>query len=201
MAPQTTLATKAQLAEAVAVTEATLTDEIAARIAADSTEQTARIAGDVATLTAAHTYTDTAIAALPTSDGGTVSAPLLEWAMSGTYEQLVTRYDDPQHPDLPTTATVLWPNGNTGMFTTTAFNEIVDAIDAYQITYEREDGPTILVEQPRVTRTGFGQVAHKPPLQLRGAEIRLAELDPDKPFSEYGEISMHDLTIPLLVEA
>lgn len=84
---------------------------------------------------------------------------LMGWAMTQAF-QLVssTRNID----DAITTATVKWPDGATGVFTSTKLStEFPGAIDAYTVTYEKGDISYTLT-QPTVTRNASGAVTAQP---------------------------------------
>lgn len=84
---------------------------------------------------------------------------LMGWAMTQAF-QLVssTRNID----DAITTATVKWPDGATGVFTSTELStEFPGAIDAYTVTYEKGDISYTLT-QPAVTRNASGAVTAQP---------------------------------------
>lgn len=63
-----------------------------------------------------------------------------------------------------TTASVLWPDGQTGTLTTDVFasGQALGAIDAYHITYVPTTGPTMTITQAAVTRDSSGGVVAQP---------------------------------------
>ena len=66
-----------------------------------------------------------------------------------------------------TTATVVWPDGSTGVFTTlVASVSFPGAVDSYQITYIPSSGATKTVTQPTVTRDAAGAVTAQPLLVI-----------------------------------
>jgi hypothetical protein len=66
-----------------------------------------------------------------------------------------------------TTASVIWPDGSTGTFTTdTASTSFPGAVDAYHITYVPVSGPTKTITQPAVTRDAAGAVIAQPALTI-----------------------------------
>lgn len=67
-----------------------------------------------------------------------------------------------------TTASIIWPDGSTGVFTTdTASTAFPGSIDAYHITYIPSVGPTVTVTQPLVTRDStFGNITAQPVLTV-----------------------------------
>jgi len=85
---------------------------------------------------------------------------LFAWVESGAYElKEITRDSD----GVITSATVKWPDGTSGVFTTTAKNATWLAIDAYQVTHP-ESGKTVM--QAAVTRDADGNVIIKPVLTI-----------------------------------
>lgn len=97
---------------------------------------------------------------------GVTNAKLLSWA----------DYDDEKYTlsnvvrdsnDALVSATVTWPNGATGTFTTDSFNSAFPgAIDAFHITYVPQFGPSRTLTQPLVTRDVDGKVIMLPPIQV-----------------------------------
>jgi hypothetical protein len=91
---------------------------------------------------------------------GVAPAQLVEWTEAEAYETLTVTY----RVDVDTlvaTATVRWPDGSAGVFTSTAADEEFGVIDAYTITHT---GSGKTVTQAAVTRNGSGQITTKPPL-------------------------------------
>lgn len=98
-------------------------------------------------------------------DGGVNLAPsdwarLLEIAASEGYQIVAAAYDD---DGVVTTATVLWPDGSSGAFTTVTKNTDFLTVDAYTLTHENS-GKT--VTQSTVSRNSDGQITIKPALTL-----------------------------------
>ena len=91
---------------------------------------------------------------------GSVNAQLKEWTAGEDYEILAATYDA---DNVVTTATVKWPDANTGTFTTVSKNATWLAIDAYTITHTVW-GKT--VTQAAVTRDSNGNVTVKPALTV-----------------------------------
>ncbi len=87
-------------------------------------------------------------------------ARLKEWVSGEDYEITAATYDS---DGVPTTATVKWPDGSAGTFTTTTKNRTWLAVDAYTISHTAS-GKT--VTQATVTRDGNGQVTVKPALTV-----------------------------------
>jgi asparagine N-glycosylation enzyme membrane subunit Stt3 len=89
---------------------------------------------------------------------------LLGWAYAQAF-QLVTATRDAN--GAITTASVVWPDGATGTFTTdTASTAFPGAIDAYHVTYV-QGATTLTVTQPAVTRDGTtGAVTAQPALAV-----------------------------------
>lgn len=87
---------------------------------------------------------------------------LLSWAYAQTF-QLVSATRDAN--GAITTATVKWPDGTSGVFTTdTANTEFPGAIDAWHATYL--DTTTKTVTQPAVTRDANGAVTAQPAITI-----------------------------------
>lgn len=69
-----------------------------------------------------------------------------------------------------TTATVTWPDGTPGTFTTDeASTAFPGAIDAFHVTYEPAGGPVRTVTQPEITRNGRGDITAQPALTITTA--------------------------------
>ena len=95
--------------------------------------------------------------------GATVSdEQLIEWTAGEDFELLSITYDGTS-TGVIATATVLWPDGSVGTFTTTTINTTWEAIDAFTITHA-DSGKT--VTQAAVTRNADGNVTVKPPLSV-----------------------------------
>ena len=102
---------------------------------------------------------DTAITGL--GGGATVSdAQLKEWTAGEDYEVTAATYDA---DNVVTTATVKWPDGSAGTFTTVIKDGTWLAIGAYTITHTAS-GKT--VTQALVTRDANGNVTVKPALTV-----------------------------------
>jgi hypothetical protein len=88
------------------------------------------------------------------------SAGLIMWVESQSYEMTsITRNDD----GIITSATVKWPDGSAGTFTTTTINTTFGSIDAYTISHA-DSSKT--VTQSAVTRNSLGDVTAKPTLTI-----------------------------------
>lgn len=102
---------------------------------------------------------DAAIVALH----GGASVPddtLKAWAEGENYEVTAATYDA---DNVVTTATVKWPDGSAGTFTTTTKNATWLAVDAYTISHTAS-GKT--VTQAAVTRDASGNITAKPALTI-----------------------------------
>ena len=64
----------------------------------------------------------------------------------------------------PTSATVAWPDGVTGVYSGTASPTFPGAVDGYTVT--RTGTPTITYTQPAVTRDPAGHITNRPPLTV-----------------------------------
>lgn len=97
--------------------------------------------------------------------GATVSdQQLKEWTESGAYEMTAITYDDVNTQTVDT-ATVKWPDGSAGVFTTTAFNTTASParVNAYTITHT-DSGKT--VTQAACTLNSDGNITAKPALTV-----------------------------------
>lgn len=104
-------------------------------------------------------------AAIGLGGGGAAAtaAVLKGWAEAGAYELTAITWDS---DNVPTTATVKWPDSGTGTFTTTTKNTTWMAIDAYTITHTHT-AVTLTVTQAAVTRDpNTGSITAKPPLTV-----------------------------------
>lgn len=82
------------------------------------------------------------------------------WTEGEAYEATsITRDSD----GVVTTATVAWPDGSAGTFTTTTKNTTWLAVDAFTVTHT-DSGKT--VTQAAVTRNSAGEVTTKPALTV-----------------------------------
>lgn len=62
----------------------------------------------------------------------------------------------------PVSASVVWPDGATGVYSGTASPTFPGAVDAYTIT--RTGTPVRTFTQPAVTRDSMGNVTNRPPI-------------------------------------
>lgn len=95
----------------------------------------------------------------PSSDNPT-NANLKEIVSAEGYEPTSITYGD---NGVIESATVLWPDGSVGVYTTTTKNAAFSAVDAFTITHA-DSGKT--VTQPAVTRNSSGAVTVKPALTV-----------------------------------
>lgn len=85
---------------------------------------------------------------------------LKAWAEAGAYESTsVTRDSD----GVVDTATVKWPDGSAGTFTTTTKNDDWNCVDAFTVTH---DDSSKTITQDAVTRNDSGEVTAKPALTV-----------------------------------
>lgn len=98
---------------------------------------------------------------VPQYGGSTIKDKVLkEWTTGESYElTAITRDTD----NVVTTATVIWPDGSAGVFTTDTKNASPPAINAYHITHT-DSGKT--VTQTLMTRNASGAVTVKPALTV-----------------------------------
>jgi hypothetical protein len=101
---------------------------------------------------------------LGVSPGGAdiIDESLAGWVAGNSYELTAITYNV-TYPNVIATATVKWPDGSAGTFTTTTTNTTWQAIDAYTITHTLS-GKT--VTQPLITRNVNGDVTIKPALTV-----------------------------------
>lgn len=96
--------------------------------------------------------------------GPILNVQVLAWALAQAF-RLVSATRDSN--DAITTASVVWPDGSTGTFTTdTASSAFPGAIDAYHVTYVNVTTGTKTVTQTAVTRNGNGAVTAQPALTV-----------------------------------
>lgn len=91
---------------------------------------------------------------------GVFDETLKEWVTAEAYEVTSATLDSDQ---VPTTATVKWPDGSAGTFTTTTKNTTWKAVDAFTVSHT-DSGKT--VTQAAVTRDSNGNVTTKPALTV-----------------------------------
>ena len=92
--------------------------------------------------------------------GQSLAQQLAGWTESGAYEATAITFDADQ---VVTTATVAWPDGSAGTFTTVTKNTTWSAVDAYTISHT-DSGLTVV--QDAVTRDADGNVTTKPALTV-----------------------------------
>jgi len=88
---------------------------------------------------------------------------LLEWTKSNAYQR-PTQTDDGN--GYVTSATVLWPDGSTGVYTSLVKNQTFGVADSYSVTYVRPGLPTVTITQLLVTRNANGVVTVAPNLTV-----------------------------------
>lgn len=96
------------------------------------------------------------------ADGNTLTAEkdIIAWTLAQAFTVVSATRDV---NDAIVSASILWPDGATGTFTTdTASTEFPGAIDAYNVTYVPVTGPTVTVTQMAVTRNSSGAVIDQP---------------------------------------
>ena len=91
---------------------------------------------------------------------GVFDQTLKEWAEAGAYEATAVTLDSDQ---VVTTATLKWPDGSAGTYTTVTKNATWLAVDAYTASHTAS-GKT--VTQSAVTRDSDGNVTTKPALSV-----------------------------------
>lgn len=85
---------------------------------------------------------------------------LIGWATAEAFEPTNITYDS---DEVVTSASVKWPDGSTGTFTTTTKNTTWLAIDAYTISHTLSGQ---VVTQTAVTRNSTGRITVKPALSV-----------------------------------
>lgn len=93
-------------------------------------------------------------------DASASDAQLIEWTEGEGYEIIAATFDS---DNVITTATVKWPDGSAGTFTTVTKDATWLAINAYTITHTTSSKT---VTQTAVTRDGSGNVTVKPALTV-----------------------------------
>lgn len=94
------------------------------------------------------------------SGAGVSDETLKDWVAGEAYQlTAITRNAN----EVPTTATVLWPDATAGTFTSTVINVSFPAVDAFTVSHTAS-GKT--VTQPTVTRNSAGAVTVKPALTV-----------------------------------
>lgn len=91
---------------------------------------------------------------------GSTTQSLKAWAQSEAYQPSGTITRDAS--EVVTTCAVLWPDGSTGTYTTTA-TSVSGAVDAYTITHTNSG---LTVTQAAVTRDAAGAVTTQPALTV-----------------------------------
>lgn len=84
------------------------------------------------------------------------------WVAAGAFDMVSITYDA-TYTSVISTASVVWPDGSVGTFTTTDINETWEAIDAFTVTHS---GSGKTVTQAAVTRNASGLVTAKPALSI-----------------------------------
>lgn len=98
------------------------------------------------------------------SPGGSdvIDSTLTGWVEAEAFEVLTATYDG-TYTSVVSTATVKWPDGSAGVFTTTTINTTWEAIDAFTVTHP-SSGKTVI--QSVVTRNANGDITSKPALTV-----------------------------------
>lgn len=89
-------------------------------------------------------------------DDMTEDQKLVEWAQGKDWQPIdITRDSE----GIPTTATVIWPDDSTGVYTALYWNATHECYDGYSLTHV-DSSKTIT--QPSVTRDSEGAIIYKP---------------------------------------
>jgi hypothetical protein len=84
---------------------------------------------------------------------------LIEWVTTGAYQLTSAVYNT---PGALISGSVVWPDGNIGVFTTDVFSTAFQgAIDAYHVTYVL-NARTYVITQAQITRDGNGDILTRP---------------------------------------
>lgn len=93
---------------------------------------------------------------------GIIDDALIAWVSGDDYEMTAITYDG-IYTDVIASATIKWPDGGAGVFTTTNIDSAWHAINSYTITHTLS-GKT--VTQALVTRNANGDITVKPALSV-----------------------------------
>lgn len=103
------------------------------------------------------------ITAISTTVNAIAQSSLLQWAYTSAFQLVVATRDA---NDAIVTASIVWPDGATGTFTTdVASTAFPGAIDAWHATHVL-DGVTKTVTQSAVTRNATGAVTAQPAITI-----------------------------------
>lgn len=110
------------------------------------------------------TGTDLPLSSLNGTYAPVLNVQLLAWALVGAY-RIVSATRDAN--GAATTASIVWPDGSTGTFTTdTASTTFPGKIDAYHVTYVNGTTGTKTVTQTAVTRDANAAITAQPALTI-----------------------------------
>lgn len=99
-------------------------------------------------------------------DTASLDTDLAAWTYADAFQLVAMRTPRDVNGAI-TSADVRWPDGSTGIFTTTtASSALLGALDAYTVTYVPPFGPTRTVTQPAVTRDASGAVTAQPAITV-----------------------------------
>jgi hypothetical protein len=93
--------------------------------------------------------------------GLSTSAQIIDWALAGAYTLGSVTYDSTYTAAI-STASVVWPDGSTGTFTSTTINPTFGTVDAYTISYVPPVGSSHTLTQSAVTRNSDGLITAQP---------------------------------------
>lgn len=85
-------------------------------------------------------------------------------ALARDPSQLFSGSVTPDANGAPTSASVKWPDGVTGVYSGTASATFPGSVDAYTVT--RTGTPTLTYTQPAVTRNASGHITNRPPITV-----------------------------------
>lgn len=96
----------------------------------------------------------------PAVSAQTSASDILGWAYAKSYALTSASYDS---SGAITSATVGWPDGSNGTYTTTSKNSVFNVPDSYTVTHVNSG---LTVSQPAVTRNANGDITAQPTLSI-----------------------------------
>lgn len=97
-----------------------------------------------------------------TGSSSVTAQQLKDWTEAESYEVLAITYST-NYPDVVASATLKWPDGSAGTFTSTTINASFICVDAYTVSHTASSKT---VTQAAVTRDSEGKVTTKPALTV-----------------------------------
>lgn len=96
----------------------------------------------------------------PAGSAQTSASDILGWAYAKSYAMTSAAYDS---SGCITSATVVWPDGSSGTYTTASKNSVFNVPDSYTVTHANSG---LTVSQPAVTRNSNGDITAQPTLAI-----------------------------------